>query len=179
MTDKIDWSIAPKWAVDVRRRPSDCILYWTDGNFCVLGFDDYSPLTLTSKCTWPIIEKRPEPMFKNFRLPNERTEWTGEGLPPVGSICEVAKLEPALVEVLKHSTNNTNQKITACRVIREGDGDTGKLTWVFTKDLKPVQSERDRISGLAVKFLSENSWPVSEIAIKELYDAGFLKEPTK
>lgn len=92
---EIDWSKAPEGATHFHPELNGFIAHWVKpGFFCVLGFEregwkqDFNP-------------------GSSLVLVNRPQAWSGEGLPPVGSACEVnderVGLWEKVDEVLAHS----------------------------------------------------------------------------
>lgn len=87
----IDWSKAPAWAECVIRSTEDEIatLYWSeafgtiDGKRCAVGSEWRRPgvndlaNTAGKNHCWILVERRPA------------KAWSGYGLPPVGTVCEI------------------------------------------------------------------------------------------
>jgi len=76
----IDWSRAPDWAQELATNPYNEKAWLGDEGYSYLvgngGVVPWSYETAFARTAFKSIEHRPEP-------------WTGEGLPPVGAVCEM------------------------------------------------------------------------------------------
>lgn len=104
-----------------------------------------------------------------FPLPGEQqTGWNGEGLPPVGAVCEgIYRGTWLQCEVLKHKVNMSGTKVAAC--------DFGiDLAW--SGRFRKLRTERERWVSEAQKHCTE----FGSNQLGKLYDAlksGELKAP--
>lgn len=102
----------------------------------------------------------------------EQVEWNGEGLPPVGSVCE-AYLEGVWItcEVLKHGSES---QITGAAAVR--DISDNRLYWLA--DFRPIQSEEDRAVEEMLSFVDNGLYVADnpEAVCRKLYKAGYRKQ---
>ena len=104
-----------------------------------------------------------------FPLPGEWvTEWDGEWLPPVGTVCEAIYDKVwHRCEILKYKVNNLGKTVAACDFIFD-------LAWSAV--FRPLRTERDQWVAEAQKHCTE----FSSNQLGKLYDAlksGTLKAP--
>ena len=82
MSEQIDWSKAPEWATRLMRNKYGCNDAWADDHTDAIWVTDYESgsdmIFNLDPSVWGLIENRPT-----------TPSWSGEGLPPVGVVCEM------------------------------------------------------------------------------------------
>lgn len=179
----IDWSKAPEWAGCVIKS-SACgdDLYWCEkwgisgAKRCIFGKEDrplraWDLADITGKHAWVLIELRPTQC------------WSGDGLPPVGTVCEIAppyRDHGTKVRVLCHDEGDA-----ICRLI-EGD-EFGDLRQYMASELRPIRTpgqiaadERaDTIDQMVQFFMNYYGNPKGAeqylLICRSLHDAGYRK----
>jgi hypothetical protein len=113
-----------------------------------------------------LLFPRPEP---------EQPEWDGQGLPPVGTVCEAKSIsgEWFKVEVIKLGDGIISGRHEAACM----DAETGQLRWC--QHFRPVRTERERVIDEAIDAAGPYLGGVSETLciFHALYDAGMLHLP--
>ena len=122
-------------------------------------------------------------------VPHEPMPWTGEGLPPVGTVCEIRgtvgqelRKQPSEwteVEIIAH-TDFGGSPIAVGRHI---SGET--LGWGTSNVFRPIRTpeqiaadERDKaVSEMGVIALSGENELIKTRWLQNLYDAGYRKQP--
>lgn len=114
--------------------------------------------------------------------------WSGEGLPPVGTVCEIAAStqyltirypEGTKVKIYSNFTDDRGAEMAAFV------DPIGKVGGVATaRCFRPIKTERERVIEAAAKALQEHDSDVTELvtnvsrfaeAAAALYDKGLLK----
>lgn len=182
----IDWSKAPEGATHFSEgnpRSGKYPAWWRPCQEHAKQFECWAIGTSYRCEKW-----QPGPFF----LPDNavKREWTGEGLPPVGTVCEFASLGVHAatwrkVEILAHFMGNST--MVAVYVPVEGDRACDQaIAQCFRPIRTPEQiaaEEREKV----IKTMIEDSRPdysagellksseYVECAISALYDAGYRK----
>lgn len=163
---QIDWSKAPEGATHHHAQTQAVSEHWRkDGFFCNVGFEqegwqeDSFPLPLS-------------------RYTARKEVWNGEGLPPVGTVCEYKAYQLSEpwreVEVIAHFRN----KAMVAAFIPTGDG--GKsvgqaIADCFRQIRTPEQiaeEEREQAVRAMGDAIKQPPGSVSYGALYDLYDAG-------
>jgi hypothetical protein len=101
------------------------------------------------------------------------TQWRGpqDGLPPVGTECEVNENGGYEVEIIAHSKNKAGDVAIYKRFI---DG-VLSVDFRVAECFRPIQTERDKAIEAAVKIIEETGRMCEEDTAAALYDAGLLR----
>lgn len=167
-TDREYWdSVAPEGAEHfAKRRDGDGICFYRNVTpkqyeFFYTGNGDWQ-YNAGSTCH-KILFSRPEPT----------PAWAGQGLPPVGTVCEGYVLDTCRkwkwvkVEILKH--NNIEHGECATHV-----PSLGVLRWC--DQFRPIRSEEDEaVTALQVASQGCRGVPISATQAINLYRAGYKK----
>lgn len=158
MSNEIDWSKAPEGATHYY--PHDNYPWRkVDGPF-VYGYFEGE---------W--IRQRGSPQFNLYYTRLDM--WTGQGLPPVGTVCECQNdAFKWLQGVIVHTGNDRGKKIAIMQCENE-------MLWGEAGEFRPIRTkaqieaeERERV----VKQMIEDSRPMNRRAVcEDLYDAGYRK----
>ena len=166
----IDWSKAPAHAT-----------HWCPGNARIeagwiyqAGSEFYSCYAGSSCEHIPVF-----PEWRKSRLIPRPSPWSGEGLPPVGTVCEIAppyRNHGSKVRVLCHDEGDA-----ICRLI-EGD-ELGDIRQYMASEVRPIRTP-EQIAAEQKKVAIEqtikdlkavNGCGFYSIA-EDLYDAGYRKQ---
>lgn len=127
-----------------------------------------------------------EQVREKFPLPSELKKWNGEGLPPVGTVCEVfhraaCESRPSLkecriIELLPpHKIDNQANRLTGVVYLIDSEA-SREVGIADIVSFQPLRSERDRWVSEAQKHCTE--FGINQLG--KLYDAiksGELKAP--
>lgn len=181
----IDWRKAPEWAECVIRSSDDELgtLYWAepwgtiDGKRCVVGSEslrlDSNAIANTAgnKHSWILVVSRP-------------VIWSGEGLPPVGTVCEWHPNQDGWVkvEILGHNGEETWFR---------RDGHTSSETCLRMAFFRPIRTpeqiadeNREKAARELFELVNpEGKWHKFADEGKTRYraaiDAGYCKQAAK
>lgn len=164
----IDWRKAPDWANQVGASTS---------GFAWIGEDRYMFFETNVLRRWGAHGSR-EPEF--FHLIDSRTsEWTGEGLPPVGTVCE-HRTGPGM------SWSNATVLAYGDKKVFYRDQDGHEWTRLYDEiDFRPIRTaeqiaaeEREKAIAdmAALSPLLDKGW--SRRVCEAVYEAGYRKQET-
>lgn len=164
----IDWSKAPKWATEVGQNTDYAWL--CDDGYCYQGIPNppCHPFGNGNQLreSFTVIARRP---------------WTGEGLPPVGAICEHSDLivgeEWTEVEIVAHRTFDGDDYPCAVFVYRAGSSHSSEGDH-FRPRRNPDQIAADN-RDKAIREMAQIPRPCGYALYKvcaDLYDAGYRKQ---
>ncbi|MCF5057468.1 hypothetical protein GIW54_21955 [Pseudomonas proteolytica] len=179
----IDWSTAPDWAKELALNPYDEQAWLGDDGYSYLmgngGIVSWTYETAYDRSAFKIMQIRPRPSV-----------WTGEGLPPVGTVCEIRgtvgqelRKQPSEwteVEIIAH-TDFGGSPIAVGRHI---SGAT--LGWGTSNVFRPIRTpeqiaadEREKAVFEIAHILIDNRHDSAEYhQAGRIYDAGFRKQPS-
>lgn len=175
----IDWSKAPDWAQELATNPYNEKAWLGDEGYSYLvgngGVVPWSHETAFARTAFKNIEYRPEP-------------WTGEGLPPVGTLCDAeiydgkGKLVWAESLIIHHHPHHSNSA-----AIAHGNGQL--LAWA--SKFRPIRTPeqiaadnrlheiRNALSAINSKVNFPNDLVRGNIlaaAVEAMIDAGYRKQ---
>ena len=172
---QLDWVGAPEWAKDLAINSHGEAAWLGDNGYAYIGigraFHAWVAPTSFPPESFKVVESRP-------------VVWDGEGLPPVGTICEHRKLIPGKewtqVEIVAHRAFNGGDYTCAVFVFLEGS------SWSSAGDhFRPIRTPEqiaaeERSKACDAMFGIMTSPPVrkgnrSDMA-EALYDAGYRKQ---
>jgi hypothetical protein len=171
--EQIDWSDAPEGATHYN--PHDISTPWR-----MLGTDDFG--WWWNGGTWlPVLGK-----FAPLTYIAKPSPWTGEGLPPVGAVCEVLWNESRM-EYLRTKVFGVNEHGQPIHRFDEGpkkyeyQADV-LVTPLGTRVFRPLRTP-EQIAAEAREKAIEEMWsvywkpeaPTTKEALGLLYDAGYRK----
>lgn len=180
---EIDWSAAPNWAMRKLKNKYGTPDAWADFGDKAVWINDYAAGSEATfrldENAWTLIGERPS-----------SPAWNGEGLPPVGAVCEYMwnynrqGSEYVHVRILAHDGNCAIMRVVGgdhdnqLRESRTGDcGDHPIFRPIRTPEQKAaeereaaieVMCEETRLFGGQDKFI-----------FGEIYDAGYRKVESK
>lgn len=178
--EQIDWSKAPEGAT-----------HWEPDS------DDFEPSFMRKRngvweCFWPDewIDARIDDEGRVERFIPRPTTWNGDGLPPVGTVCEVDHYGWRPCEVFAHKTEGEGG---GTDVLFSSTRDDGLPTWNWYDDparFRPLHTPEQIAAEEREKTVNEMWMCVYEEtpqhtallkkACADLYDAGYRKvEPSK
>ena len=172
MSEQIDWSKAPKWATRLMRNKYWCPNAWADDHKDAIWVTDYEPgsniIFNLDPAAWDLIENRPT-----------TPSWSGEGLPPVGVVCEVKLQEEwSLCEIIAHFQQP--QAMVAAFTVAQFHGGK-KLDSKIAECFRPIRTpeqiaadERDAAILDMERICRSGDFGSGGLAA--LYDAGYRKE---
>lgn len=117
-----------------------------------------------------------EQVRKLFPLPGEQTKWDGEGLPPVGTVCEHwwGGVYDDDVEIVQYRRNGNH--VVFWRINKDCvDG-----AEIPTAEFRPLRSEREHWVEQSLKVLQKDPCALPSQLMGMIYDAiqsGELKSP--
>lgn len=192
--NKIDWEISPGWAYAVGR---------VGKHICWIGEDRYG--YVGKEPEYYDLATSPEAIghrhLSEFEIVDRRPgkEWTGEGLPPVGTTCEFysdisrsnwiwrQSLESGMhVDVIAHYSPCGDGDMVA--VFAFGDDKTGRSTDqaiaccfrpIPTAEQIEAKKRENAIAEMACIVRSVVGCGVNLADMAALYDAGFRKHDPK
>jgi len=193
---KINWDEAPDWATHaVYRKITQEIIYFDcerykreDNGFEDHYYYDFALLTFTELLLG--AEERPKkdgklyaedfgaiPMSEYEPLDFDAKEWNGEGLPPVGTVCEYYCDSGTwyIVDILGYRKNNVFLLIGGNEALA-----TFELS-VWSDRLRVIDKRTEKEKAIdEMKECVESGYFINRScvynAMKELYDAGYRKE---
>ena len=173
----IDWSKAPEGATH----------FDTRGNFCSIGFmkpgvrrGEWEYFGMDGH--WILYGLLDREIHDAMVEVPKSPEWTGEGLPPVGMICELRSVSAGTCWAkahIKFASRNV--------VVWDWDGEpaiNGLCTaYLHTLELRPLRTpeqiaaeEREKaVSQMAVIALAGDNELITKVWLERLYDAGYHK----
>jgi hypothetical protein len=171
----IDWSKAPEgWDIHIMWSGGKGRFYKDCGDRYVREYNMYAKVDEV-KSSGGIITRRP-------------TAWTGEGLPPVGTVCEYNDLTNSLwlrVKVLAHFDN----KVPVAVFIPDNESQNKTVDQAIAECFRPIRTaeqiaaeERQIAIENLGEWLSTNcSIPTLYLweAAQKIYDAGYRKQEQK
>ena len=172
MSEQIDWSKAPADATHCWAQAQD-FFKLDHGNWMVWYWNEMRWAKSTIAERWSgLVERTTTP------------SWSGEGLPPVGVVCEYCCVNDKWrqVKVIAHMIEM--QKDNPCAVSQLGD--TGPLCIGGASSFRPIrtpeQIEKDERQAAVKDMMSHiyaclprECWDESGPACFTLYDAGYRK----
>jgi len=178
---KIDWSKAPYWAYAYAQ-----IIYKhkTDAKdfawICRDGYRVGLQNDRREEC-WPFSKNTFEP--DNFHIIEFRPAldpWTGEGLPPVGTVCEYKPYQLSgdwrQVEIIAHFRN----KAMVAAFIPAGEGAKNvdqSIAECFRPIRTPEQIAAEERQRVIDDMRGNLGWDLSSEQAAQLYNAGYRKVP--
>lgn len=173
--DVIDWSKAPEWAtVRLRNVADSSLLAWaesynTGSRFKRDDFDSESPSLIID--AWTQIAMRPS-----------SPAWNGEGLPPVGTVCEVmdADIGDWISGTIVHVGLNNGCTVAIMQCEKEVQyGYSGEFRPIRTPE--QIAAEEREAAIQAMYGLSRTSSIADVLHAQhrlcaDLYDAGYRKQ---
>lgn len=187
MNIDIDWSIAPDWAIGHALHVSGCGAIkevW-------VGEDKYQRLDQSKSFCYGggIGEARHNPCRYQFKYETPRpAPWTGEGLPPVGVVCEYGK--QGQVRIITHFDQTSGATLAVGQVGERGmlvlaTAESGSFRPIRTPEqIAAEERERDVIAALEVMKFAHWNIKNTEISPLEkcrvyaeaMVDAGYSKQ---
>lgn len=165
---EIDWSRAPTDATHYNQFACHWIKHLGNGSYQFLKGDEWE---MGFGCMDSRYIERPEP-----------EAWSGEGLPPVGTVCELRNVSAGTCWAkahIKFASRNV--------VVWDWDGEpamNGLCTaYLHALEIRPTRTpekiaaeEREMaISQMAVIALAGDNQLVTKVYLERLYDAGYRK----
>ena len=174
---EINWGKAPAWADRVILGSMSSSKYWAcdDRRQAIKSdYTYYDNIHLDEQ--WPVSEWRPSPA------------WSGEGLPPVGTVCEVDYCEQwQQCEVISHFQQRCGMVAAFTVDFRDG---AKSLDAYVAESFRPIRTpeqiaadERnkacDRMYGVILDNVPEDRRKNGSDIVEALYDAGlrFSEQP--
>jgi len=174
MNEQIDWGNAPEWAtkhglIGMGRQP----IWFNKSEYTYVNGQQGGRVFLFDGPGYPIagvVDATERPTT---------TSWSGEGLPPVGVVCEVEYDDGRQIwheaEVIYHKKDGP--RIAAAMLI--GDG-RDKLVWV--SQFRPIRTpeqiaadERERFAQELVAAMGKGGGPNALYQARRMYDLGYRK----
>lgn len=184
----IDWSTAPNWAKELALNPYDEQAWLGDDGYSYLmgngGIVSWTYETAYDRSAFKIMQIRPRPSV-----------WTGEGLPPVGTFCEVVspgyrndrfeRFIGQAVTVIAHDVID-DDPVAVFRMPVDGQVDEQDYHALVAKCFRPIRTpeqiaaeEREKAVFEIAHILIDNRHDSAEYhQAGRIYDAGFRKQPT-
>lgn len=174
MSDKIDWSKAPEWATKHGLSGAFKSQVWFDDKkyTYVDGQQDGKEFFYADACTYAA---------KDFSQVSERPaapSWSGEGLPPVGVVCEVKLQEEwSLCEIIAHFQQP--QAMVAAFTVAQFHGGK-KLDSKIAECFRPIRTPEQIAADereVAIQDISQiiNKNLANTMAAAAIYDSGYRK----
>lgn len=167
----VDWSKAPQWATRLMRNiaPNETPNCWADEDGKALWITDSADkiFSIVEQC-WMLIERRPA--------------WSGEGLPPVGTVCEVYHCDEWLQgEVIAHFQQRAG--IVAAYTVEVGSIGSGikHLDSAIGECFRPIRTPEQIAAEEREKAIADIGnllnclWASEQEAAAFIYDAGYRK----
>lgn len=170
---EIDWSKAPEWAAGFG---------YLSGGLTPIWFDDYKYQYIIGANKGDVFVFGPGGWLRqqiHRAIPRPSPAWSGEGLPPAGTVCEWFSPIYGWLggKVVGHDGTLT--------VIAHNDGYTG----CHPHEVRPIRTpeqieadERQKAVDAMVEEIIEANAPASNIYAScavALYDAGYRKQEVK
>lgn len=177
---QIDWANAPEdypvWIQDITGNKLDGSGWHRD---------EEDRWTDESGRFWPKDCEERKKITVHFR---PVLEWTGTGLPPVGTVCEVEAFHIGRgnwtkVEILAHAKHDEHDALLVCEFNR---GDRADMHGVIYREhiFRPIRTqeqieaeERDAYVLDMTSHISFSDYKEARRICGELYDAGYRKQP--
>jgi hypothetical protein len=172
--NKVDWSLAPRWAEYVVVGPLSGFNYWANDNRRIQFCGDFDCCDDNHvKEGWDVVEEKPQ-----------SKPWSGpqDGLPPIGMTVQVWDKEPhkfyakhigKSVEILAHRIGNYGDPV-AVYCFKEDDGTDGYHALV-EECFRPVQHLEDK-RETAIREIMDIADVDCRVTAARLVDAGFKRE---
>jgi hypothetical protein len=184
--NRIDWSKAPAWADKHGFSSYGCHPVWLNNDqYCYVdGSQGGRIFSFYAHEGWQLSE------IHNISLRTIQKAWTGEGLPPVGTVCKFSwvyggnefkkSLQPgAEVTIIAHYENNGDTVAAFTYLVPGGKDVEAALESCFSPIPTPEQiamEERKRVVEAVAEELKDLSGPKCLGVLYGLYDLGYLKQ---
>lgn len=181
----IDWSTAPNWAKELALNPYDEQAWLGDDGYSYLmgngGIVSWTYETAYDRSAFKIMQIRPRPSV-----------WTGEGLPPVGTFCEVVspgyrndrfeRFIGQAVTVIAHDVID-DDPVAVFRMPVDGQVDEQDYHALVAKCFRPIRTPEqiaaDERAANIEAMRADIGWKAPYLGpcpVALLYDAGYRKQ---
>lgn len=134
--DKINWDEMPEGAIKFKLEDNDFFFAWIDES----GLEYHVGVPF-GWCKADSDDKRPHHKVSDHHPEMQPREWSGEGLPPVGTVCEVNWCQSwHECEIIAHFKQRCG--MVAAFTVDMGDG-SKSLDFYREEEFRPLRSERD------------------------------------